>query len=153
PRQWFNIATSDETPTVADIHIIDYIGGWDDDWLARNWGYEMGVTAKQFVEDLAAIPAGVATLKVHINSPGGDVQAGINIANALREQQVSKGRTVETFVDGIAASIASAIAMAGSKVHMADNALLMVHNPWSLAIGNAGEMRKVADILDTMRNQ
>ncbi len=153
-RQWFRFenAAADENPTVAEIHIIDFIGSWDDDWFARNFGYEMGVTARSFVEQLAALPDSVKNIHVHINSPGGDVQAGINIANALREQ-ASKGRTVETYVDGIAASIASVIAMAGSKVCMADNALMMIHDPYSWTVGNATEMRKTADVLDTMRGQ
>jgi ATP-dependent protease ClpP protease subunit len=153
PRQWFRFDAKADDPTVAEIHIIDFIGGWDDDWIARNWGYDMGVTARAFVEQLAALPAAVTTIKVHINSPGGDVFAGVNIANALREQQASKGRTVETYIDGIAASIASVIAMAGSKVHISDNALVMVHNPASWVIGNAAEMRKSADALDVVRQQ
>lgn len=151
-RQWFNFKASADGQSV-DIQILDFIGSWDDDWFARNFGYEMGVTARQFVEDLGALPETVKVAKVHINSPGGDVQGGINIANALRSWAASKGRTVETYVDGIAASIASVIAMAGSRVVMADNALMMVHEPWGGAIGNSAEMRKVADILDTMRGQ
>lgn len=152
-KSWYRFENQTADASVAEIHIIDFIGSWDDDWIARNWGYDMGVTAKSFLEELAKLPATVNTLRVHINSPGGDVQAGVNIANALREQQTSKGRTVETYIDGMAASIASVIAMAGSKVVMADNALMMVHNPWSYAIGEAKEMRKVADILDTIRGQ
>ena len=152
-RQWFRIQNAATDPTVAEIHIIDAIGGWDDDWIARNFGYDMGVTARSFVEQLAALPTAVTTIRLHINSPGGDVQGGINIANALREQQVSKGRTVETYIDGIAASIASVIAMAGSKVVIDDNALFVLHNPWTAAMGNAGDMRKTADILDTIRGQ
>lgn len=152
-RPWYAIQNKPDDASVTDIHIIDLIGGWDEDWIARNWGLQMGVTARAFVEDLANLAATVKTIRVHINSPGGDVQGGVNIANALREQQLSKGRTVETYVDGIAASAASIIAMAGSKVHMADNALMMVHNPWTVSVGNAAEMRKVADILDTIRGQ
>ncbi len=152
-REWFRVQNAANDPTVAEIHIIDFIGGWDDDWIARNWGYDMGVTAKAFVEALSQLPDTVKAIRLHINSPGGDVQGGINIANALREQQASKGRAVETYIDGLAASIASVIAMAGSKVHMADNALLMVHNPWAISIGNAAQMRKDADVLDAMRSQ
>jgi len=151
-RHWFRFNDKAADASIAEIHILDVIGSWDDDWIARNYGYDMGVTARAFVEQLAALPAEVTALHVRINSPGGDVQAGINIANALREQ-MSKGRTVETFIDGMAASIASVIAMAGSKVHIADNALLMIHDPWTIGIGNSGEMRKLADILDTMRDQ
>jgi ATP-dependent protease ClpP protease subunit len=151
-REWFRFNNAAADASIAEIQILDVIGSWDDDWIARNFGYDMGVTARAFVEQLAALPEDVKALHVHINSPGGDVQAGINIANALR-QWASKGRTVETFIDGMAASIASVIAMAGSKVHIADNALFMIHDPWSIGIGNAGEMRKLADILDTMRDQ
>lgn len=152
-RQWFRIENSTAAPNVAEIQIIDVIGSWDDDWFARNFGYDLGVTARAFVEALAALPESVDTLHVHINSPGGDVQGGINIANALRAQQTTKGRTVVSFVDGIAASIASVIAMAGTRVVMADNALMMVHNPWGGAIGDSAEMRKTADVLDKMRGQ
>jgi ATP-dependent protease ClpP protease subunit len=91
--KWFRIENSTDQPTDVDIHIVDVIAGWDDDWLARNFGYDMGVTARAFVEALAKLDANVTTIRVHINSPGGDVFAAMNIANALREQQMSKGRT------------------------------------------------------------
>jgi ATP-dependent protease ClpP protease subunit len=152
PRQWYRFDNSTADPSVAEIHIIDWIGDWVDDAMNRIFGENIGLTARAFAEELSKLPASVSTIRVHINSPGGDVQGGINIANALREQG-SKGRTVETIVDGIAASIASVIAMAGTKVIMADNALMMVHNPWSIAIGNADDMRKTAEVLDTVRGQ
>lgn len=144
--KWYRIDNAADAPTTVDIHIIDFIGDWIDDY----WGF--GVTAKAFIQELAALPASVETIRVHLNSPGGDVFAAVNIANALREQQAVKGRTVETIVDGLAASAASIVAMAGSTVTMADNALLMVHNPWTVALGNAGELRKVADTLDAVRD-
>jgi ATP-dependent protease ClpP protease subunit len=152
PRAWFRFENSATDSSNVDIHIIDFIGGWEDDWIARNWGYEMGVTARSFVEQLAQLGDDVKTIRLHLNSLGGDVQGGINIANALRDQH-SKGRTVETYVDGIAASIASVIAMAGSRVVMADNALMMIHDPWAGVTGNARDLRKAADVLDTMRDQ
>lgn len=151
-KPWFRFQNVATDPSTVDIHIIDFIGGWIDDMINRYYSEEIGVTARAFVEQLAALPAAVKTLNVHINSPGGDVQAGINIANALREQS-SKGRAVVTYVDGIAASIASVIAMAGQRVVMADNALMMIHDPWSFEIGNAADMRKTAAVLDTMRDQ
>lgn len=153
PREWFRVDDKADDPTAVDIHIIDVIGGWDDDWIERNWGYDMGVTARKFVDQLAQLSSDVKTLNVHISSPGGDVQAGIAIANELRRQQQALGRNVIVHIDGLAASIASVIAMAGSVVNMADNALMMVHNPYALAVGNAAEMRKTADVLDTMRGQ
>lgn len=153
-RPWYrfeNAAASD--PSIVDIQIVDFIGGWIDDAINRWYNESVGVTARAFVDELSKLPSTVSTLRVHINSPGGDVQGGINIANALRDQQMTKGRTVETYIDGLAASIASVIAMAGSKVVMADNALMMIHDPWSIEIGNAADMRKTADVLDTMRDQ
>lgn len=151
-REWFKVNLAAGDPSVAEIHIIDSIGSWDDDWIARNFGYDMGITAKAFVEELSKLPEGVKAIHVHINSPGGDAFAGVNIANALRQQK-AKGRVVDTFVDGIAASSASIIAMAGHRVVMADNALMMVHHPWTFAIGNAAELRKSADVLDTVSSQ
>lgn len=151
--RWFRFQNATTDDSVTEIHIIDIIGGWYDDFSNRYWGEEITVTARAFVEQLAKLPDTVKALHVHINSPGGDVQGGINIANALREQQTSKGRTVETYIDGMAASIASVIAMAGSKVHIADNALVMIHDPWGIEIGNAAAMRKYADVLDTIRTQ
>lgn len=109
-----------------------------------------GVTAGDFVRELAGIRTG--TIDLHINSPGGDVFGALNIANALRDQQVSKQRTVVTICDGLAASAASIILMAGSTVRIADNALVMIHNPWTIAIGDVSDMEKVVTELKTVRN-
>jgi ATP-dependent protease ClpP protease subunit len=139
PRQWFKFANAADTPEVADLEIFGSIGAswWDDD----------AVSAKQFLEDLSALPKNVTTIRVKVNSPGGDVFDGIAIANALREQR-AKGRTVETTVEGIAASAASVVIMAGETIRIADNALVMVHQPYTIEIGNAAVMRKTADVLD-----
>lgn len=144
-KEWYRIENADDQTTV-DIYIIDFIGDWLDDY----WGF--GVTARQFVDDLSKLPEAVKTIRVHINSPGGDVFGAVNITNALRDQQSSKKRTVETIVDGLAASSASIVMMAGSKVTISDNGLVFLHNPWSVGVGNAAEMRKLADDLDTIRN-
>jgi len=149
-RDWFRFQNVATDPTVAEIHVIDIIGDWIDEIINEFWGMTATLTAKGFLDQLAALDAGVQTIRVHINSPGGDVFAAANIANALRDQQLSKGRTVETVVDGLAASAASVIAMAGSRVTMADNALMMIHQPWSGAVGNAAELRRIADTLDTV---
>jgi len=87
-----------------------------------------------------------AAVEVRINSPGGSVVEGLAIYNAL------KSRQPVVFVDGVAASIASMIAMAGRKIIAAENALMMIHNPWVDAQGNAGELRKTADQLDRFRD-
>ncbi len=149
-KHWFRFENATSDPTVVDIHIIDYIGGWFDDLINRYYDEQMTTTARGFVEQLAQIDARVQTIRLHINSPGGDVFAAVNIANALRDQQQTKGRTVTTIIDGLAASAATIIAMAGSTVEMSDNALFMIHNPWTRAVGNAAEFRKAADELDTI---
>jgi ATP-dependent protease ClpP protease subunit len=145
-KHWYRMEAAAGDPAAVEIHIIDFIGDWIDDY----WGF--GVTAKAFVDQLSKLPEAVKTIRVHINSPGGDVFAASNIANALREQQASKGRTVETVVDGLAASAASVVMMAGSTIRVSDNALVMIHNPWTIAVGNAADMRKQADTLDTVRD-
>jgi len=95
--------------------------------------------AARVVAELAADPGAV---EVRINSPGGSVAEGLAIFNALKPRQPV------IYVDGIAASIASLIAMAGARIVMADNALMMMHWPWTVAEGNASAMRKTADTLD-----
>lgn len=128
----------------ADLYIYDDIG--------KSWMGDETVTAKQFVADLAALPASVKAIRVHVNSMGGDVFDALAIANALRAQRTTKGRTVEMTVDGIAASAASVVLMAGSPIKIADNALIMIHDPFTLGMGNAEDMRRLADDLDTVRD-
>lgn len=145
-RQWYRMEAQADDPTVVDIQIVDFIGDWIDDY----WGF--GVTAKALLDQLSKLDAGVKVLRVHVNSPGGDCFAAVNIANALRDQRVSKGRAVTTIVDGLAASAASIVIMAGDRVEMSDNALIMIHNPWTVGVGNAADLRKSADTLDTVRD-
>jgi ATP-dependent Clp endopeptidase proteolytic subunit ClpP len=104
-------------------------------------GY-FGVTAKAFTKELNALDG--KDITVAINSFGGDVFDGIAIYNALKAH---KG-AVKVRIDGIAASIASIIAMAGDSVEMADNAFLMIHNAWTLAYGNKEDMRTTANMLE-----
>lgn len=105
------------------------------------WGDE--VTPKQFKADLDALGE-VAQLDIYINSGGGDVFAGNAIYNMLRRHKAHK----TVYVDGLAASIASVIAMAGDKIVMPENAMLMIHNAWTIAWGNKADMRKIADEMD-----
>ena len=86
----------------------------------------------------------VKTINLHINSPGGSVFEGIAIYNMLKQNKAH----VNVYVDGLAASIASVIAMSGDAIFMPSNSMLMIHNPWTMAIGNASELRKQADDLD-----
>lgn len=109
--------------------------------IGESW-YGESVTAAEFVKEIAALEASEIT--VRINSYGGSVTDGIAIYNAILRHPAAV--TVE--IDGIAASIASLIAMAGDTVNIAENALLMVHAPWGGIYGNAAEMRQYADVLD-----
>lgn len=117
----------------AEILIYDDIG--ESFWAE-------GVTAAGVIEQLEAIDA--QTINVRINSYGGQVFEGLGIFNALERHPAR----VVTHVDGIAASIASIIALAGDEVRMAKNALLMIHNPHGGVLGEAKDMRKMADTLD-----
>jgi len=146
-RPWYSIKNLAGEPT-AEVLLFDFIGDFLDEYMGGGPGV---VTAKQFAEDLSALPAEVRNIKVRINSPGGDVTAAMAINNLLRDQQ-AKGRTVQVLVDGMAASAATLVMVAGAPVQVADNAIIMVHNPWSMAMGNADEMRKAADTLDTFRD-
>lgn len=87
---------------------------------------------------------GLDSVNIYINSPGGSVFAGLAIYNMLTRNKAKK----KVYVDGVAASIASIIAMAGDEIYIPSNAFLMIHNPWTFAMGNAKELRKVADDLD-----
>lgn len=142
-RQWYRFANTAADPTVAELIIFSDIG-------VSYWGDD-SVSSKSFMNDLKALPDTVSKIVVRVNSLGGDVFEAVAIANALRDQ-VRKGRTVQTIVDGIAASAASIVIMAGETIQIADNGLVMVHNPWTFAIGNAAELRKTADALDAIRN-
>lgn len=147
-RPWFRAAVTDDT---FDLHIDTFIGDWYDDAINRWYGEEYGITAKAVVDKLAALPDSVTKIVVHINSPGGDVFGALNIANALRAQ-ADRGRSVTSSVEGLAASAATIIMMAGSVIRIADNALVMIHNPWSVAIGEASDFRAAADELDKVRD-
>ena len=102
----------------------------------------------QFQKDLAALGQ-IEALDVFINSPGGDVFAGITIYNILKRHQAK----VCVHVDGVAASAASIVAMAGDKIVMPRAATLMIHNAWGFAAGNKTSMRNLADELERIDGQ
>lgn len=126
---WFDIKAKAEAE--ADVFLYDEIGGF-------------GVNARDFISEIRA--SGAKKINLRINSPGGSVFDGLAIYNFLKEQDV----TVQ--VDGLAASIASIIAMAGKEVRIASNGFLMIHNPWGGAMGDSEEMRQTADLLDKIRD-
>lgn len=131
---WYDVrAESDDT---TEVYIYDRIGaGWFDE----------GVGAKEFAADMAKITTPNVSLR--INSPGGSVFDGVAIFNAIDRHTAH----VTTHIDGVAASIASVIALAGDEVIMSEGSLFMVHNPWGAAMGEAKDMRKTADTLDKIR--
>lgn len=110
--------------------------------VSDKW-YDDETSAISFKSDLDEL-GDVDTINLHINSPGGSVFEGIAIHNMLKMHKA----TVNVYVDGLAASIASVIAMSGDTIFMPENAMLMIHNPWTFAVGNAKELRKQADDLD-----
>lgn len=118
---------------VTRVDVYDDIGegGW----------FSEGLTAKSFANQLAGLSG---PLEVHINSGGGDVWDGISIKNAI---ETHSGH-VTTVVDGIAASIASVIAQAGAERVMMPGSMLMIHEAFTYAAGNAAELAKTAQTLD-----
>lgn len=110
-----------------------------------NW-FE-GTTSGQIADTLDEVDEPEA-VDVHINSPGGAVFEGVGIYQVLRAYEGD----VTVHIDGLAASAASVIAMAGDEIIMGEAAMMMVHNPWTIALGNAEELRDVADTLDTIRD-
>ena len=134
---WYSItneATTEGDITRAKVNIFDAIGGW--------WG----VSAAEFVEQLDSLD--VDELEVHVNSPGGAVWDGIAIMNALKAHRAK----VVVIVDGLAASAASIVAMAGDEVVMAEGSQMMIHQASGGVWGNADYIRDMAAILDKIDN-
>lgn len=131
-KNWFRMqAKEDQT---ADIYIYDEIGGW-------------GISARRFTEDLISL-GNLSHINLHIHSPGGEVFDGIAIYNQLKNHSA----TITVYIDGLAASMASVIAMVGDTVIMPKNAMMMIHKPWGVSWGDANDMREYADLLDKLEN-
>lgn len=114
--------------------------------ISNDSWYGDEVTPKEFKAGLDELGS-IETLNVYINSPGGDVFAGQTIYSILKRHKAHKN----IYVDGLAASIASVIAMAGSTIFMPKNSMMMIHNPWTFGVGNASDFRKLAEDLDKIR--
>lgn len=134
-------ADQESSPKTGELLLYGPIGPDD----GMGWLFDE-VTPKQFRADLDALGA-IEELRVYINSPGGDVFAGQAIYSMLTRHPAH----VTVHVDGLAASIASVVAMAGDTVIMPRNAMMMVHNPWTFGVGDAREFRKLAETLDQIR--
>lgn len=106
-----------------------------------------GISAKTFREQIKGIKA--STINVRINSPGGSVFEAAAMVNALDQHKAR----IEVDVDGLAASAASVVAMAGDEIRVASNGMVMIHNPHALVMGGSEDMRKMAELLDKSRGQ
>lgn len=131
-QSWFSIknAVSADQPAIVSIH--DEIGSW-------------GVSARDFLSQIRNIDT-KTPIKLSLHSPGGEVFDGLAIYHALK----SRGN-VDVRIEGLAASMASVIAMAGRSVEMPRNAYMMIHNPNGVAVGNSADMRQLADLLDKLK--
>ncbi|MGI2078477.1 ClpP-like prohead protease/major capsid protein fusion protein [Shewanella putrefaciens] len=126
-KSWYSLKAQNGN---AELMIYDEIGGW-------------GITAKQFARDLQALGK-VGTITARIHSPGGDVFEGMAIYNMIKGHPAHK----VCYIDGLAASMASVIAMAFDEIIIPENAMMMIHKPWGGTLGDADDMRKYADLLD-----
>lgn len=127
PRQWFRIEQN--AADSADVYIFDEISPW-------------GVTANDFIREVSTLRQ--PRLNLHINSPGGDVFDGVAIFNALKAHPSE----VHAYIPGLAASIATVIAMAADSITIAPHARMMIHEAWGLVMGNAADMQKMAERLE-----
>ncbi|WP_075223194.1 head maturation protease, ClpP-related [Acuticoccus yangtzensis] len=129
-RSWYTIRALAES---AEVAIYDEIGAF-------------GISAKTFLDELGALPD-EQRITLRINSPGGSVFDAVAIHNALKRHPAG----VTVWIDGIAASAASYIAMAGDEVVMPANAFLMIHDPSGMVLGTADDMRAMAEALDKIK--
>lgn len=127
---WYQIRNSASVPDTTEVFVYDEIGGW------------CGLDASVFVQELNAIET--PNITVRINSPGGSLFDGIAIYNALYQHPSH----VTTRVDALAASAASIIAMAGDEIEIMVGGQLMIHDAMGVEMGNANDMREMADFLD-----
>lgn len=134
----FSARLKDKASKAGEILIYEDVGA----------GWFGGVSAKSFTDALKAL-GDVATLDVRINSYGGDVFDGL----AIYQQLVQSKARVTTHIDGIAASIASIIAMAGKEIKIAEAGWMMIHDAWGIFAGNAQALRENADRLDAVSKQ
>lgn len=137
PKKYYSV--QNKASDSVDILIYGVIG---DSW------FEESITARQFVADLKALEKDYKRINVRINSPGGSVWDGLPIFNAIKNSTSE----IHTYNDGLCASMAAIILLAGKTVHSADNALLMLHSPISGVYGNAGDFEQVMEMLNKVQD-
>ena len=129
------LAPQTVAPGVAELRLYDPVDSWGGEW---------GVSAKEFAASIAEIPDGTTEIRLHINSPGGEVWEAVAMMNQLRQHPAR----VVAVVDGLAASAASVLATAADQTIMGRNSQLMIHDAWGLTIGNRDDHHKTAERLD-----
>ena len=137
-RNGFKISA--KTVSSAEITIYAPIG-------QDFWGE--AISASSFSRELDSLPDTITNIDVRLNSPGGDVFDGITIYNRLRQHKAS----VTVYVDGMAASIASIIALAGDEIVMGEGAQFMIHKPMSFGFGNNLDFEALIDRLNDVEDQ
>ncbi|MGH8435865.1 MAG: head maturation protease, ClpP-related [Pseudomonas sp.] len=131
-EHWYSIrAAAEGAPPGIEVYIYGEIGYW-------------GYTSGDFVREVSALDDGVSPITVAFDSIGGDLFDGIAIHNYLNRL----GERCTARIDGACYSAASVAASGAHRVLMADNALFMIHNPWTFAAGDAADLRKLADMMD-----
>ena len=131
-EKWYNI--QNKVGNSADVYIFNEIGTY-------------GITAQDFISDIKDLKD--TPINLHVNSIGGDVFDGMAIYNVIKRREA---RTT-VYIEGIAASIATIIALGADEVIMAENSLFMIHNAWGGAMGEAKDMRKTADTLEKISSE
>lgn len=130
-----------------EIKIYGEIGA--DGWFTPKADTENGeVSTLQDLEEVLKDNRDASLIDIYINSTGGSVFDGIAIYNMLKRHKAYK----RVFIEGFACSVASVIAMAGNSITMPQSSMMMIHNAWTIAMGNAQELRKVAEDLDQINN-
>lgn len=135
-NQFWELKQSTENQETLELYIYSTVE-------SDKWWKESETSAAHFRDMLAQHP-NAKEIKVYINSLGGSVMEGIAIYNQLKRHAAKK----TVYIDGFACSIASVIAMAGDTVIMPKNTVMMIHNAWTIAMGNSSELRKAADDLE-----
>lgn len=132
------------TPKTVDLYIYsDVEGDGYNYWTEEKT--ESETSAAHFRDELARV-GDIDNINIYINSLGGSVFEGVAVYNQLKRHKAYK----TVYIDGFACSVAAVIAMAGDKIIMPRNTNMMIHNAWSFAMGNAGELRKAAEDLDVI---
>ena len=131
-KKWYDI--QNKADNSADVYIFDEIGTY-------------GVTAQEFITDIKDLKN--TPINLRINSLGGDVFDGMAMYNVIKRREAK----TTVYIEGIAASIATIIALGADEVVMAENSLFMIHNAWGGSMGEAKDMRKTADTLDKITGE